>query len=206
MELIEDRRVSRTKELIRQSLISLIAERGFDVISVKDITTRANINRGTFYLHYKDKFDLLNQTLQEVIRGLENITLETAAFSDDEIVNTTILSNITVRLFKFLDAKAPLIQALFTIKGTNSLENAIKELARQNIFKENTAAQIKNENLLAPKEYLISYISSAHIGVIQEWLAKKVRETPEEMAEILINLSLRGPLISGQGVWRKLGQ
>ena len=64
----------------------------------------------------------------------------------------------------------------------------------RNIFENDRSKHIKQENLLVPKEYLVSYIISAHIGVIQEWLEKGVRETPEEMAEILINLTFRGPL------------
>ncbi|EEL70861.1 hypothetical protein IGA_00005 [Bacillus cereus HuA3-9] len=55
-----DLRVARTKEAIRDALTELINEKGFDSITVKDITARANINRGTFYLHYRDKYDLFD--------------------------------------------------------------------------------------------------------------------------------------------------
>jgi len=57
MNSSEDRRIARTKAAIREALVALIEEKGFDALTVKDIATRANINRGTFYLHYKDKFD-----------------------------------------------------------------------------------------------------------------------------------------------------
>lgn len=194
MNLTEDRRISRTKEAIRQAWVSFIEEKGFDALTVKDITTRANINRGTFYLHYKDKFDLLEQTLNEITRDLEIISLEATALSSNDILNTTMLSDIIVRLFRYFDANAPLMKALLPIKGSNSLQNAIKEIMWRNIFENDHTTHIKKESLLVPKEYLISYIISAHIGVIQEWLEKRVRETPEEMAEILINLSFRGPL------------
>lgn len=56
-----DRRIIRTKEAIRDALITLIEEKGFDAVSVINITSRADINRGTFYLHYRDKYDLLEQ-------------------------------------------------------------------------------------------------------------------------------------------------
>ena len=61
-----DRRITRTKLAIRTALVALIEEKGFDVLTVKDITTLANINRGTFYLHYQDKFDLLKQIEVEI--------------------------------------------------------------------------------------------------------------------------------------------
>lgn len=196
MNLTEDRRISRTKEAIRQAMILLIEEKGFDALTVKDITTRANLNRGTFYLHYKDKFDLLDQTLKEITLDLENISREITATSNDKFVNTTMISAMILRLFKYFNTNAPLMKALFSIKGKgiNSLQNAIKQLMWRNIFEKDNPLHIKQKDLLVPKEYLISYIISAHIGVIQEWLEKEVRETPEEMAEILINLSFRGPL------------
>ncbi len=46
-----DRRIARTKTAIREALVALIEEKGFDAILVSDIAERANINRGTFYLH-----------------------------------------------------------------------------------------------------------------------------------------------------------
>ncbi|MGI6119653.1 MAG: hypothetical protein ACOYIB_03625 [Desulfosporosinus sp.] len=52
------------------------------------MTTRANINRGTFYLHYKDKFVLLDQTLKEITLDLENISRGMTALSSNELVNT----------------------------------------------------------------------------------------------------------------------
>ncbi len=194
MSIPEDRRISRTKYVIRQAWVSLIEEKGLDALSVKDITTRANINRGTFYLHYKDKLDLLDQTLREIARDLENIALEMNDLSSDEFRNTTMVSAIIIRLFRYFNANAPLIKALLPVKGPNSLQYAIKEMMWRNIFENDKAKHIKQENMLVPKEYLVSYIISAHIGVIQKWLEKGVRETPEEMAEILFNLTFRGPL------------
>ncbi len=61
-----DRRIQKTRTLLRDALISLIAERGYDTISIQDIANRANVSRATFYLHYKDKEDLLFKSNQEI--------------------------------------------------------------------------------------------------------------------------------------------
>lgn len=63
-----DLRIKRTQKSIKNAFYELIEEKGFDHISVKDITERAMISRNTFYLHYNDKFDLLTQKLQQGIR------------------------------------------------------------------------------------------------------------------------------------------
>ena len=51
----EDRRVIRTKQVILEALVTLIEEKGIDAVTVKDITRKANINRGTFTFHYRIK-------------------------------------------------------------------------------------------------------------------------------------------------------
>jgi len=60
-----DPRVTRTRKLIRDALTSLIAEKSFEAITVQDIAERATINRATFYLHYTDKFALLDALVRE---------------------------------------------------------------------------------------------------------------------------------------------
>jgi AcrR family transcriptional regulator len=60
-----DPRVTRTRKLIRDALLSLLAEKSFETINVRDIAERGTINRATFYAHYTDKFALLNTLVRE---------------------------------------------------------------------------------------------------------------------------------------------
>jgi AcrR family transcriptional regulator len=60
-----DPRVTRTRKLIRDALISLLAQKNFESISVQDIAERATVNRATFYAHYTDKFALLDAVVRE---------------------------------------------------------------------------------------------------------------------------------------------
>lgn len=60
-----DPRVTRTRKLIRDSLVSLLAEKSFESISVQDIAERATVNRATFYAHFPDKFALLDAVVRE---------------------------------------------------------------------------------------------------------------------------------------------
>lgn len=189
-----DRRIIRTKAVIRDALVALIEEKGFEALSVKDITTRANINRGTFYLHYKDKFDLLDQTLVEVTQDIGNILLEITALSEADFVDIRMPTSIIIRVFEFFNANATLMQAILATKGHYTLQTEIKKIMWHYVFEKNYAKFISKEKLLVPSEYFVSYIASAHVGVIQEWLDRGRRETPEEMAKILTNLTVRGPL------------
>jgi AcrR family transcriptional regulator len=60
-----DPRVTRTQRLIRDALVSLLAEKSFESISVQDIADRATVNRATFYAHYTDKFALLDAIIRQ---------------------------------------------------------------------------------------------------------------------------------------------
>src|SRR5579863_8113421 len=59
----QDRRIERTRQLLRQALFSLVQEKGFDAVTVQDIIDRANVGRSTFYVHFVDKEDLLVQAM-----------------------------------------------------------------------------------------------------------------------------------------------
>lgn len=65
-----DRRAVRSRRQMRDALMELIMEKGYDAISVQDITDRADLARATFYLHYKDKDELLTTSLEEVYYDL----------------------------------------------------------------------------------------------------------------------------------------
>jgi AcrR family transcriptional regulator len=66
-----DLRVRRTRKLLQQALIEGAVEKGFAALTVRDITERAMVNRSTFYRHYLDKYDLLEQHLNEIYEVLE---------------------------------------------------------------------------------------------------------------------------------------
>lgn len=65
-----DKRIVKTTKNIKRVLVELMAEEGFKNVTVRQIVNRAKINRGTFYLHYKDKFDLLEQLEKDLLEAL----------------------------------------------------------------------------------------------------------------------------------------
>ncbi len=69
-----DRRVQRTQQLVKQAFIEVVNEKGFSAISIQDVTDRANVNRGTFYTHFPDKYVLLEAVISE---EMQRILLET---------------------------------------------------------------------------------------------------------------------------------
>ncbi len=64
--VVEDRRVQRTRQALHRALISLVLERGYEAVTIKDVVTRANVGRSTFYAHYPSKEDLLTAEIEDL--------------------------------------------------------------------------------------------------------------------------------------------
>lgn len=190
-----DRRVLRTKRVIRDALTSLMEEKGFDGITVKDLTERADINRGTFYIHYRDKYDLLEQSEAEIIGVIESMAAE--GFQNvmdgkwvDKETGAIDPSPFVRKLFFYLQDNAHFMRVILGPKGDPSFQNRMKEVIRKRALPILTSAGRK---VLVPVDYLTAYVGAAHLGVIQSWLENGMDQPPEQMADILMKLTLLGP-------------
>src|SRR5258708_6390284 len=86
-----DRRIQRTHQMLRQAFIEIMQEKGFAATSIQDITERANVNRGTFYIHYADKYMLLNEVIRERFHHLLASTLPSDPRWDRRTLHLLIL-------------------------------------------------------------------------------------------------------------------
>lgn len=194
-----DLRVIRTRQAIRSALISLIEEKGFEAMSVKDITEYANINRGTFYSHYEDKYDLMDKCQQQLIEEMEikiirNIPQLIEGLKQSEAGAMPFA--VPVPLFEFLHDNKSLMKALLGPKGDAGFQVKMKEFLSKALFERNQDVLFGAGNSLVPPRYLSAYIASAHIGVIQQWLNGDNGEAPEEIARIISTMTIKGPFFA----------
>ena len=83
-----DPRVKRTRSLILRSFESLLTEKGFETISVQDVTDKAEVNRATFYAHFHDKYELLDYSISQMFRQeIEKRTLNACHYTPDNLRN-----------------------------------------------------------------------------------------------------------------------
>src|SRR5438445_3241053 len=75
----EDRRIQRTRLMLRSAMVSLIRERGFEALTVQDIIDRADVGRSTFYSHFKSKEDLLEGSVAMLRASLKKFQLRARA-------------------------------------------------------------------------------------------------------------------------------
>ena len=188
-----DLRVERTKESIKNSFLELMKEKEFEKITVKDITTRARINRGTFYIHYLDKYDLMKQmqekVIEEMTQAVRNNILDIANKKD----TMTHPINGVSAVFKYVETNEKIFSAMLGQQGDLSFQSTIKDFMWKKFFNEQSDLLFDENESLVPKNILIAYISSAHLGVIQQWLNSGMKKSPEKMAKILFKISIEGP-------------
>jgi AcrR family transcriptional regulator len=192
VEKTTDRRIIRTKRMIRDALTVLMEEKGFEGITVRDLTDRANINRGTFYLHYRDKYDLLEQSEDEIITEIEKLTLQLNLNDAFNYNRQDEPFPFIITLFDYLLENSSFMQIILSPKGGGSFQLKLKDLIKRT-FSKNILVNLRLEDMLVPAEFLLAYVSSAHIGVIQHWLKTGMEKSPREMALILSRTTLLGP-------------
>ncbi|MGE8081290.1 TetR/AcrR family transcriptional regulator [Peribacillus loiseleuriae] len=190
-----DRRIIRTKRMIRDALTELMEEKGFDGITVRDLTEKADINRGTFYLHYRDKYDLLEKSENEIFQELEDLPKEVQQLTSNdtiELINQAEPIPFAVKLFERLLGHSSFMKMILGPKGDPSFQVKLKEVMRKNML-EHIVTKLNKEEMMVPVDYILAYVSAAHLGVIQHWLNTGMEQSPREMALILSKMALLGP-------------
>lgn len=183
----ESQRVMETKERIRDAFFDLYAIKKIERISIKEITEKAQLNRGTFYVYYKDIYDLLEKTEDELI---EELVVKIKGL----IVMILRDQNISPFLppIEFYQRYSKFLRVLFGANGDPNfvfkIKAIIKKTLRELFEKENIP---KVENM----EYVMEYISSAQIGIISYWLIENNMELPvAELGNMIKQITLHGPV------------
>lgn len=172
----------RTHEQIILTFIKKLETKDLKSITVKDIVEDLRMHRGTFYLHFETKQHLIEEVQNEF---LENLSHQSKRFfSSNNFQSDILLVNLTNLLKYYQNNYAVFLS--FT-KSSTYFVNALKYIFSQNLKK-----LYEDEILNFPKDklnYLLTYIFSAHLGIVEEWLKKDPTTPSEEIALILLSLT-----------------
>lgn len=179
-----DRRVKYTKMLLKNSLVKLMRENPISRISVKMLCETADINRSTFYAHYKDQYDLLKQLEQEVIEELKkHITKD--AFSKQSAKTIQSMNQILDYIFK----NADIFKILLSENGSSSFQKEIMLLAQEKII-----SDILNNPDIDERTsgYLQCFAVTGALSIVQKWLQDGTIESTEKMSEFASKILFNG--------------
>jgi AcrR family transcriptional regulator len=177
-----DRRIRRTRRLLGEALIELILEKGFDAVTIRDITERADVAYATFFRHYEGKEELLIQQMEAAMQELEGMALET---------EKDFFRAEGKLLFQFAESKEALLSSLLGRKGHRYVVQRLKDMIIQNIHSRATARYEKLDQPAIPFDVLQNHIAAATLELIAWWLENNKPLPPEEMADIYEQLVIK---------------
>jgi AcrR family transcriptional regulator len=173
---VQDRRVRRTQHLLAKALIALTLEKGYEAVTIRDITERADIGYATFFRHYHDKDELLKDVLDVVLTELIDLLGPAIPNADTAMVGTL--------LFRYVQQHSEVMRVLLR---SRVLLDRITEVAAQNIIKDHT----EPPESIIPLEIAAHHIVTASIALIQWWLDHQMPYPPERMGAIYHELIMR---------------
>jgi AcrR family transcriptional regulator len=182
-----DLRVRRTRKLLKQALIELTIAKGFAAVTVQDIADRAMINRATFYRHYLDKYDLLEQYMREVYdltASQEEVPIAGAQYAEFDRPPAGLIG-----LLEHVQQHADFYRVMLGKQGDPAFTQHIQQYIEKrfrSLLPLGTGPAQPNNPLL---ELCLSYVSHAGVGAIVWWLNHGRAYSPQEVAIWLNQLS-----------------
>ncbi|WAH38026.1 TetR/AcrR family transcriptional regulator [Alicyclobacillus dauci] len=173
-----DPRVFRTRRLLIDALIELIVDEGYDAVTVREIVRKAEVNRSTFYLHFRDKQDIFAYMGDELLKQLA-----------ESVRNPTFTFESALRDYN--NSKRPITSAVTLFKHVQKYAALYRTMLVERDFREHVTQCISTEILrysTSPSE--AAFGSNGIVGLIIYWLQTGMKESVEEMSLWLTRVSL----------------
>lgn len=167
-----DRRILKSQEAIKNAFIELMSKKSFDEITIQDIADRANVGRRTVYLHYLDKYDLLDKLMEEHINQLGE-TSEWAC--EEEWVDATLI------FFEYFERNYLFFSTMLASKGAPAFRSKFLEFLTEK-FKDEVD---KGKNQGLSEDVIVKFAANAYVGVLESWLKEGMPSPPETIAKQL---------------------
>ena len=165
-----DRRITRSKRLLKHSLISLLNEKNFSDITITDLVNHSDLNRSTFYAHFRDKEDLLDCVINELLTGMiKSMKTEENSKSQFSLV-TESSKYFTLELFTYVSEHSLFFKTLMNYHRVPHFSYRLSEslycFYLTKIKEEHHSSNQLNMN----HGFLANYIASSVVGFIFHWI------------------------------------
>lgn len=187
--LVGDRRIRRTKNLLKGHFVQLVKSKGYKNVTVTDIVEKADYNRSTFYLHFKDKEDIAEELITDILDELESAFhlpfLETGIVEYNHILPS---SNAFFR--HFYDNRD--FYSLLSLEDSIPRFNEKFFMKFKEVFAGITYLDESNKSI--ELEHFNTYKMYGSYGVILEWITGGCKQTPDEIADNLLEIFKTNPI------------
>ena len=172
----EDRRVKRTKKILKECLFSLLEEKNIDEITVKELTEAADVNRSTFYFYYKDINDMMIQIQDGIFEVFEkNVVEQQASF-----ITVEDFEGYIYRFLVFCKEHENICKFVISNDPNNNLAKKVKKTLFEHIPDSTKVFSIDD-----PKYYITVFGLSAMWETVIQWMYDGMKVSPEKMARFM---------------------
>ncbi len=193
---VEDLRIRRTKKLLQQALIQLTVEKGFPAVTINDIAERAMVNRSTFYRHYLDKYDLLDQYMEEVY-ALVAVPHDPSGPPASVMALRTPPPGL-LNLIKHIQSFADFYRVMLGPRGDPAFTQRFRQISEKRYRFLLSGKNEKDGPNIPPIDLVTGYISYAGVGAILWWLENDQPCTAEQLAIWIGQLSMTAAGLLGR--------
>ncbi|MEG0020131.1 MAG: TetR-like C-terminal domain-containing protein [Oscillospiraceae bacterium] len=188
-----DRRIRRTQHQLRCALEKVMQTKSISNITVKELCLECDINRGTFYLHYKDVYDLLYTIEGDMLAEFEKVI---NCFKPGERFGGAAPSKSMCAMFEFFKENAAMCRVLLCKNGDMSFTQRVTGVVYNQMtgpWKEYFGSEETDMST-----YAFAFIVSGCIGMLQQWLESGAVTPPNTMALLMENILVKGIAALGE--------
>lgn len=183
-----DRRKARTRAFLRQALIEVIEDKGIEHITVSQLSEKADINRGTFYLHYTDAVDLLEQVKAEMYEGLTKRMEQLNPYDYLAYAAKGEPDPMMVKVFEYYGEHADFFRAILGPKGDPAFAVRIKEFLKKHHISKILDIQPDLAETILPKDYMVEYFAASNLSILLHWMETGMRESASTIALMITQI------------------
>jgi len=189
-----DRRRKKTQKAIRKAMLELLDEKNIEAISILDITNQADINRGTFYLHYVDKYDMLEKFENELFSKIEEILYKNIIISRTNQDFLKSRYSTLVQFFDCLKEERDLFLIVLKTDGIMTMQSKLIQMIHS-LLQNEKISNIPITNNKRQLNLFIPILVSILLSVAQYWINNEEEKqiTSEQIARAIFNILLNGP-------------
>ncbi|MCJ0950963.1 TetR/AcrR family transcriptional regulator [Mammaliicoccus sciuri] len=192
--MAEDRRVRKSKRAIKQAFIQLLKENNLDRITIQQISDLADVNRGTFYLNYEDKYALLDEMENEQIdkiKGFVDIRkMDLSTKTSDRFIED-FANKIIKNVITHIEHNIEFYQVILNLERKSQIEEQLADIVRSNI---KHLIGNKDNVFGIPENYYLSYVVGSMMSMIKYWVSDENRVSVEELVNYVSTIASTGPL------------
>lgn len=184
---MSQKRQTKTEAKIKAAFTTLVKNRGFDAMTVSDLAREADINRGTFYMHYVDKFDLRDQLLDDVIADLTSILISEPRDEDGPLdVEDIITCQSLISAMRYIKQDYAFFDAITSSGNDMQLYERVKAVIKQLLLGQVSRLRKVPDGIPGiPWEYATEILVSSTSSVLWMWLRRGCKESPETISAII---------------------